>query len=180
MKPLQDLLDRSAVAQGRTLVVGSQIYKDKIDRRSLYADALGLDLSAGHGVDIIHDLEKPLPHTFGKFDHIDCASVLEHVARPWLFCANVIAVMNPGATILVSVPFAWRIHAYPSDYWRMSIEALPILFPGIQWIQRLYASETEIRSKPQKTKIAGNTFIERTESIAFGVLGNTGNARHIA
>lgn len=161
------------------MVVGSKQYKDKADRRALYKNALGLDLEAGDGVDIIHNLEAPLPDTFGLFDHIDCVSVLEHVQRPWVLCANIEAVMAPGATILVSVPFVWRVHAYPSDYWRMTVEALPILFPRIEWIQRGYMCRDEIVKKPAAEMIDRQVYMEKTETVGFGAIRHTGYPQYI-
>lgn len=164
--------------QGRALVVGSKQYKGKADRRALYGNALGLDLEAGEGVDIIHDLEKPLPDTFGLFDHIDCVSVLEHVQRPWLLCANIEQVMAEKATILISVPFVWRVHDYPGDYWRMTVEALPVLFPSIKWLGRDYLSnERHIVRKPHGTTIDGLTYMQKTEVVAFGIR-DTNNANY--
>ena len=173
-----DVFLRQFGPRGRTLVVGSKQYMDKPDRRRLYKNAIGLDLEAGEGVDVIHDLEEPLPDTFGLFEHIDCVSVIEHVKRPWLLCANIEAVMAPGATILVSVPFIWRVHAYPSDYWRLTIEALPILFPNVNWIKRGYLCGDELVKKPGSMTVDGQVYMQKTESVAFGVR-NTDNARHI-
>lgn len=51
--------------EGRTLVVGSKCYGEKQDRRKLYADAIGIDLFDGDGVDQVHDLEQPLPKSLG-------------------------------------------------------------------------------------------------------------------
>lgn len=160
---------RQFPVNGRALVVGSKQYKGKADRRALYADAVGVDLSAGDGVDLVHDLELPLPAEVGTFDHIDCCSVLEHVRRPWVLCENVLAVMNPGATLLIAVPFIWRQHGYPSDYWRITIDALPILFPGIEWIRRCNSSGGELRKKPPAMTIGGNVYMMKTEVWAFGV-----------
>ena len=41
---------------GRTLIVGSYIVRDKKDRRLLYQNAVGLDMRPGPGVDVVHDL----------------------------------------------------------------------------------------------------------------------------
>lgn len=171
-----ELFLRQFGPRGRTLVVGSKQYKGKADRRALYRNALGLDLEAGDGVDIVHDLETPLPETFGLFDHIDCVSVLEHVQRPWILCANIAATMAPRATILISVPFIWRVHAYPSDYWRMTVEALPILFPNVEWIQRGYMCDDEFVKKPKAETIDGQVYMEKTETVAFGAIRHISNA----
>ena len=161
--------------RGRTLVVGSKVYKTKDDRRDLYDYALGLDLESGPGVDIVFNLEEPLPETFGLFHHVDCCSVLEHVQRPWLLCANIEALMAPGGTLLISVPFIWRVHAYPSDYWRITVDTLPILFPNITWQQTGYIDSNGWIKKPDSVKVDGEVYMQKTEVVGFGVR-NTDNA----
>lgn len=79
-------------ARGLTLVTGSKLYRTSHDRRKLYENAIGLDMQDGEGVDVVSDLEKPLP--VGPFNHVDCYSTLEHVSRPWLAAANIQDAMN--------------------------------------------------------------------------------------
>ena len=160
---------KHTIKPGRTLVVGSKCYNSKPDRRGLYPDALGLDLFAGDGVDFTHDLEYPLSEKRGKFDHIDCCSVLEHVARPWLFCENIEKVMSDGATILLSVPFVWRVHAYPGDYWRITPGALTILFPNIDWTERHFIAGDKIIKKTPSIFDGERRWLERSEVVGFGV-----------
>jgi len=33
--------------------------------------------------------------------------------------------------VYVSVPFAWKFHGYPSDYWRFTPQAIRLLFPDL-------------------------------------------------
>lgn len=157
------------VAKGRTLVVGSKCYGGKLDRRTLYEDALGLDLFEGEGVDLVHDLEHPLPDRVGKFDHVDCFSVMEHCKRPWLMATNIERLLNHNGTILLAVPFVWRLHAYPNDYFRFTSDALPILFPSIKWMSRGYAVGHKVRQLvPGKEDEFGN-WMQRAETVAVGV-----------
>ena len=166
---VNDYLKDCKVNSGRSLVVGSAIYSDKIDRRTLYSDAIGLDMQHGEGVDIIHNLEQPLPEHHGQFDHIDCCSVLEHSERPWLVAENIAKLAKPGATILLSVPFVWRLHAYPSDYWRFSTETFTVLFPTVGWADRSYLCNGEIVRKPEHGSVDGKVYFARTEAVGFGV-----------
>lgn len=155
--------------EGRTLVVGSKRYDDKPDRRQLYAEAFGVDLLPGEGVDLVHDLEDPLPDKCGLFDHIDCVSVLEHVRRPWKMAETLEQCLVDFGTIVICVPFVWRVHAYPSDYWRMTTEALPVLFPSVQWLERKYLVDGRCRKiVPGRLSING-AWIARAELVAFGV-----------
>jgi len=161
---------------GRTLVVGSRLYDGSIDRRALYEDAFGVDMLDGAGVDLQHDMEDPLPEAIGRFDHIDLCSVLEHVRRPWLLAANVEAAMAPDATLLVSVPFVWRLHSYPSDYWRISPEGLDALFPGIQWLGKKFVVGSRLRKRTPSLNWGGERWLARSETVAFGVKCSTSSS----
>lgn len=166
---LERFMRKQRIEPRRTLVVGSKIYDDKPDRRSIYPNAFGVDMLPGDGVDLVHDLENNLPVSAGMFDHIDCVSVLEHVQRPWKMAEALEACLVDGGTILVCVPFVWRIHAYPNDYWRMTAAALEVLFPSVQWVRRKYLSEGRAR-KLTPTREGGNgPWLARSELVAFGV-----------
>lgn len=158
----------SSEVEGRTLVVGSKCYGQKPDRRLLYREAIGIDLFEGEGVDHVHDLEQPLPYWMGKFDHVDCASVLEHVRHPWKMAENIEAALKPGGSIYVQVPFAWRIHDYPGDFWRMTAEALDVLFPSIEWRSRKYAVGDRLRKMVPGSSLAGGVMVSRAELVGFG------------
>lgn len=165
---------------GRTLIVGSRIYPTRQDRRKLYPDAVGVDMLAGPGVDYVCNLEEPYDWTrpgpaskmVDGFDHIECISVLEHSRRPWLLAANLERLMTPGATLHLSVPFVWRVHSYPSDYWRFTVEAVRELFPSIQWAALRYVTERRIEKPQAPTQGVvsdAQTFFARSEVIGFGM-----------
>lgn len=163
--------------EGRTLIVGSRVYATREDRRKLYADAVGVDMLDGPGVDIVANLEEPIgafPAGGPQgFDHVECISVLEHSRRPWLLADNIQSLMAPGATIHLSVPFIWRLHAYPSDYWRFTVEAVRELFPLIEWDALRYASQDALwksDSKQPRQMIGDTVYFPRTEVLGFGRL----------
>lgn len=157
---------------GRTLIVGSQVYGGKEDRRARYANAVGIDMLPGEGVDRVLDLEEQLPADIGQFDHIECMSVLEHSRRPWLLAANLERLMAYGGTLFVSVPWLWREHSYPGDYQRFSGAGLRQLFRNIEWSAMMQASDELLpeKAKIRAVKIDGHVFMARTETCGFGVL----------
>ena len=161
--------------EGRTLIVGSHIYGGKEDRRKRYANAWGVDMLAGPGVDVVADLEDWGMVTYllpiSGFDHVECHSVLEHSRRPWLMAENITALMAPGATLDLRVPFVWRPHAYPSDYFRYTTEGVRVLFPRIDWEGLLYATDTHLS---KVAKLMGlhqddRVHLARCEVMGFGV-----------
>lgn len=161
---------------GRTLIVGSRVYNDKPDRRRRYptGSVVGVDMLPGEGADVVLDMEGPVSLAdFGGdlFDHVECLSVLEHSRRPWLVAASIERCMRPGSTLFVTVPFCWPVHAYPSDYWRVTPAALEVLFPGVEWVERRLVNQTVVDgTKIKRQKIGGFPHFPRTETFGFGVL----------
>lgn len=156
---------------GRTLIAGSCVYGGKQDRRALYADAVGVDLQDGPGVDVVYDLELDTHNILEPtFSHIECRSVLEHAKRPWRLAATLERLLLPGGTIDITVPFCWRLHSYPSDYWRFTADAVREIFPSIEWRALAYASgKLSKRFRVPKHTVDGVPYFPRTEVFGFGV-----------
>lgn len=53
---------------------------------------------------IIHDLEQPLPANLGRFDLILALDVLEHLRDPAQVLGRVVAQLESGGRVIVSVP----------------------------------------------------------------------------
>lgn len=159
--------------EGRTLIVGSKLYKYRADRRKAYSSAVGVDMEEGDGVDVVCNLEdliglvKP---ALGTYDHIECWSMLEHSKRPWLVAMNLSCLLNRQGTIHVQVPFIWRVHSYPNDYWRFTPEAVRLLFPDIKWQKIMYAHEMlhEEGKVPMLQSRTQHKYFARCEIYAFG------------
>jgi len=127
------------------LEVGSKNYGTTQDLRALFASRgkyVGIDREAGEGVDVILDLT----HSFDdvdaalqgeRFGTIFCLSVLEHCEQPFRMAANLTSLLKPGGRIYISVPFAWKFHGYPSDYWRFTHEGVKKLFPELAFPAQL-------------------------------------------
>lgn len=155
---------------GRTLIAGSYVTNGKIDRRQLYPVALGVDMRAGPGVDVVHDLE--VPFGVGHFAHVECLSMLEHARRPWLVAETLQALMESASTIHVQVPFIWRVHSYPDDYWRMTPSAIKALFPAIRWSVFRYESFGNLVEDPRLIPVISKgdeRYLARTMVCGFGV-----------
>lgn len=157
--------------KGKTLIVGSHVYPGRIDRRRLYKEVVGLDMIAGDGVDVVFNLEDG-PAPGAPYTHADCISVLEHSKRPWLLAANLEASLVAGGSLFLTVPFIWRVHGYPSDYWRFTIAAVRELFKRIEWKRIEY---THFGTTAEGEAVPGLThedwkYMARTEVCGTGVL----------
>jgi SAM-dependent methyltransferase len=156
--------------EGLTLIVGSFVVKGKEDRRALYKDAIGIDMRPGPGVDHVMNLEDEIPPW--EFSHVDCLSVMEHSRRPWLMARNIERCLKPGGTLYIEVPFNWWEHAYPDDYFRMTLSGMRSLFNEIQWKQTNYLScgiLAENSKGMQRVKVNGTKFYAQSMSCGFGV-----------
>jgi SAM-dependent methyltransferase len=125
---------------GPFLEIGSRDYGNTQPLRALFpgADYLGVDMLDGPGVDRVADLTgsfEAVDELLGgrRFGTILSMSVLEHCEDPFRMAENMTRLLAPGGRIVLSVPFAWDFHGYPSDYWRFTAEGVKKLFPRIAW-----------------------------------------------
>lgn len=94
---------------------------DLADLRGLFPGQkyVGCDARLGPGVDRIEDVESlSLPDESAST--VLCLDTLEHVFHVHNACAEMYRVLRPGGIFIASVPFQFRIHAYPDDFWRIT------------------------------------------------------------
>lgn len=75
-------------------------------------------------LDLACDLNKPLPLPDNRYDTILISEVFEHIAEPDMLWAELTRILKPGGKMLVSVPFLYKIHEAPHDYFRYTEFAL--------------------------------------------------------
>jgi hypothetical protein len=134
--------NHAGLIRGPVLEIGSRHYdaKSSNDFRALCRnhEYTGIDMSAGENVDLVLDFTRDFATIDRRLDGrrfgtVLCMSVMEHVADIFSFARNLTDATAAGAHLFVSVPFSWRFHGYPSDYWRFSPEAIKFLFPGFEF-----------------------------------------------
>lgn len=161
-RQIQWVRDNIDVAAGPILDVGSRVPESrpgsKVHRYRL-ADAfltpgevaaaappgpiVGVDMIDGPNVDRVYDLaggvrSKPTLKAalgYDQFATIYCLSVFEHAQNTFTLAANVAKLLAPGGWLFVSVPFTFRYHAHPDDYWRMTPQAVRHLFRGLEYCE---------------------------------------------
>ncbi|HEV3005571.1 MAG TPA: methyltransferase domain-containing protein [Pirellulales bacterium] len=99
------------------------------DMRTLFPGQpyVGCDIRPGLGVDRLEDLAD-LSLADESARTIICVETLEHVFDVGRAASELIRVLAPGGTLLLSTPFDFSIHGYPSDYWRLTPVCLQRLF----------------------------------------------------
>lgn len=126
---------------GPYLEVGSKDYGVTQALRSIYSERntyVGADMQDGSGVDIVLDFTQKFEEIDAKlkglrFGTIFCLSVLEHCEQPFKMAENLTALLKPEGKICLSVPFSWKFHGFPSDYWRFTPEGVEKLFPKLEF-----------------------------------------------
>ncbi len=79
-------------------------------------------------LDVACSLNEPLPFTDNSFDTVILSDVLEHIAEPQLLMNEIARILAPGGKLLMNVPFYYKIHEAPHDYYRYTEFALRHLF----------------------------------------------------
>lgn len=126
---------------GPYLEVGSKDYGATQVLRSIFSDRdtyIGVDMQDGSGVDVVLNFTQKFEEIDVKlkgirFGTIFCLSVLEHCEQPFKMAENLTALLKPEGKICLSVPFSWKFHGFPSDYWRFTPEGVEKLFPKLEF-----------------------------------------------
>lgn len=104
-----------------------QLFQDRCDYTAT-------DCFEHPNIDVVSDIQR-LTDVFEpeSFDFVICVEVLEHVPRPWKAAEEIYAVLKPGGTLLLTIPFNYRLHTEEQvrDYWRMSADGLRVLLQEV-------------------------------------------------
>jgi len=84
---------------------------------------VGCDMREGPGVDRIEDLSR-LTIADNSLPTILCVETLEHVFEVRRAIDELLRVLAPGGLLCISVPFNFRLHNHPDDYWQISPSCL--------------------------------------------------------
>lgn len=137
------------LAQEPILEIGSKHYEahTSVRYRDAFpgADYTGCDMLPGVNVDLVIDFTLPFAEINAllqerRFRTVICCSVMEHVEDIYAFSRNLTDIIELGGVLFMSVPFVWRFHGYPSDYWRFTPRAIKFLYKEFTWADHL--SET--------------------------------------
>ena len=79
-------------------------------------------------IDVLHDLNEPLPFAESTFNCVLLSDVLEHVMEPSRLCREITRALAGGGCLIGNVPFIYPIHEAPHDYFRYTSFGLRNLF----------------------------------------------------
>ncbi len=75
-------------------------------------------------LDVECDLNEGIELADGSVDSILITDVLEHIAEPQRLWQEMARVLRPGGKVMLAVPFFYRIHEAPHDFYRYTEFAL--------------------------------------------------------
>ena len=70
------------------------------------------------GIDVVTDLNMPLPVKDNVCDIIVMSNLIEHIPEPLTLLKESRRILNKGGKVLITVPFLIKIHQAPIDYLR--------------------------------------------------------------
>lgn len=92
---------------------------------------IGCDIRQGLGVDRIEDAES-LTFPDGHAGAVLMLDMLAHTPHPQRAVDEARRILAPDGLLAISVPFSYRISAFPDDYWRFTASGLQVLFEGFE------------------------------------------------
>ena len=115
-------------ARGRLIDLGCgkvpffEVYRNHVD------EVICVDwentLHQNQFVDFECDLNERIPFLDGEFDTIILSDVLEHIQKPDQLWAEMTRILRINGHIIMNVPFYYRIHEAPFDFYRYTEFAL--------------------------------------------------------
>jgi SAM-dependent methyltransferase len=104
----------------------------------------------GPGVDRVEDISQ-LSLADESVSTILCVETLEHVFEVRRAVDEILRVLAPGGTVVITTPFNFYLHGYPDDYWRLTPSCL----------QRLLA--------PLDATVVGSQGVEKFPHTVFAI-----------
>jgi hypothetical protein len=159
--------------RGPVIEIGSRHYapESSMDYRSICQglEFVGVDMSADANVDVVADVTQDfavLDRALGgrRFQTVICCSVLEHVPDIFAMARNMTRLTASEGVLFLSVPFSWRYHGYPKDYWRFTPDAIEFLFPEFAFDPELSCLSSNVPKDVHPFERNPNEFMVRPTS----------------
>jgi ubiquinone/menaquinone biosynthesis C-methylase UbiE len=136
----KDLLENglrsvASLAHGRMIDVGCGDKPYKKLFAPYVSEHLGIDYeetykhsawSSKEKVDFVFSGDR-LPFDDASFDTVLCTQVLEHAAKPWVLFAEMTRIMRQNGVLILTIPFSYRLHSEPYDFYRYTHHGLRAL-----------------------------------------------------
>jgi SAM-dependent methyltransferase len=128
-EPLERFL-RVHATDRRTLDVGASIGS----YAQLFPNRIGIDIERAPGVHVVSDAHS-LAFRDRSFDVVLATEILEHLPEPQRAIDEMLRVLRPGGTVLLTTRFLFPLHDAPGDYYRYTRYGLAHLFRKFEMVE---------------------------------------------
>lgn len=128
------------------------------------------------------DLSKKLPFKESSVDTILLPDVLEHLSNPQLLLSESQRILRTNGHILIFVPFLYRLHEQPRDYFRYTEHALTNLIESAGLVSveiHPYGGGSDVLIYLGNQIFRGHKFLLTTHKMWWELLKVTGVAQKI-
>lgn len=99
-----------------------------------FPNRLSVDIDPARKPDVVADAHS-LPFKEGEFGFVLSTEMLEHVQDPKKVVSELMRVLRPGGTLVLTTRFVYPLHDAPHDYWRFTKYGLRELFKEWEVVQ---------------------------------------------
>ncbi|MCK4234496.1 class I SAM-dependent methyltransferase [candidate division WOR-3 bacterium] len=119
-KSLDSFLKSSNIERGIVFDLGGgeTPYKEIIKKKNV--TYFSGDLRFSRKIDLILNLNYPLPFKDRISDFVIITQVLEHLPNPLFTLLEIYRVLIPGGKLFITVPSFFRLHELPNDFYRFT------------------------------------------------------------
>lgn len=103
---------------------GAGCFKDLLEPFIQHA----IDFQPYPDIDVLTDLNLPLPIRTDYFDVVLLSNVLEHIPEPERLLREIYRILKPGGKLIMVTPFIIKIHQAPYDFLRYTNHMYHYLF----------------------------------------------------
>jgi SAM-dependent methyltransferase len=154
---------RLALLEGDVLDVGcgEMPFRGLLGPRARY---IGIDVPAAsdfgmtQNPDVLPFDGVTIPFSDARFAHVLCTEVLEHARAPEALVGEMMRVLKPGGTLVLTVPFAARVHHAPHDYHRFTRYGVAQLLAGF--------ADVRVEERGDELAVIANKLIVLTRRLA--------------
>jgi SAM-dependent methyltransferase len=127
LQKLEQIVRSDELPAGESLLdygCGNKPYEKLFSEK--FARYICADLPGSKHAQVTINSDGTLPSPDNSFDCVLSSQVLEHVVDPALYLREAFRVLRSGGSLILSTHGSWPYHPDPTDYWRWTIDGLPL------------------------------------------------------
>lgn len=141
----RDLLHENGIREGRIAELGGPNNSIASEFPEFDFEYLSLFPAEGRDDVQVADITQCDYIPSNRYDAVFSMSVLEHVSKPWLAAQQITRILKPDGITFHMVPFSYFYHGAPADYWRVTPDALSLIFSSLEPLEARFIGRNRRR-----------------------------------